>query len=199
MAASQTKTLRIVDKAAYDKQYFFPFSPSSLPALAPGHLRLQPSMLGLASYNMAYCAMGDILKWYNAYPLLRTAPGDILPSEFRDESRYAVPPGWGYATILESNMEGLEVGQRLYGMLPMCDVVVDLRLAGVEGTKGRHWDEVSEHRVPMMDIYKRYLVVEEDFAEGTTEEERRWRCGAFTVWQCGYLMNRYCFSAWEGE
>lgn len=208
MAPSTQRTLRIVDKQSYDKQHFFPQSTLELSPLTPGHVRIQPTMLGLASYNLSYCAMGELLHWYDAYPLLKTAEtmttadgkgSSALPEEFRDAARYAVPVGWGYAEVLESRVDGLREGKRVYGMLPMCDVVVDLKLVEARDTRGTHWIEVSEHRGEMMALYKRYIVVDEDYGEEVPEDFREWRCAAFTVWQCGYLLNRYCFSARQDE
>lgn len=186
-------TVRIVDKKQYDKQYFFDIDRSSLPKLAPDSVRIRAELLGLASYNLSYCAMGDILHWYDAYPL----PGQV-PEPFKDGTKYAVPPGWGYAKIEESTIEGLSSGTMLYGMLPMSSLVADLRLAqGKEAPS--HWIEVSQHREQMMSLYKRYIVADSDFASNVPEKFREWRCGAFTVWQCGYLLNRYVFSAWPDE
>jgi hypothetical protein len=191
-----TPTLRLVTKSSYDQQHLFPLPTSSLPPLASGHVRIQPTMLGLMSTNLSYCALGDIFHWYDAYPLLKTAPEGSIPEEYRDEKRYAVSVGWGYAVVKESRVKGLGEGKRIFGMLPMCDAEVDLKLVESEGeTGGKYWVEVSEHREKMMGIYKRYVVVEEDFGEGVPDGWAEWRCGAFVVWQCGYLMNQCCFKA----
>lgn len=195
----QPRTLRPVEKASYDRQSRIPVPAAAVAPLAPGHVRVQPLMLGLAGYNLSYCAMGDLSHWYDAYPL--SVFGKVLGgTEFDDQGRYAVPVGWGYMEVVESRVEGLEVGRRMYGMLPMGDVSVDLKLMlSREGEDALYWVEVSEHRAEMMALYKLYIVVEGDFGEDVPRHFREWRCGAFTVWQCGYLLNRYCFGAWKDE
>lgn len=191
--ADSNSTVQIVDKKQYDKQYFFDIDRSNLPELAPDSVRIRAQLLGLAANNLAYCAMGDVLHWYDAYPL----PGG-LPEQFNDASKYAVPPGWGYAKVEESTIEDLKPGTMLYGMLPTSSLVADLRLApSQEGPS--HWIEFSQHREQMMSLYKRYIVADSDFAPDVPAEFREWRCGAFAVWQCGYLLNRYTFSAWPDE
>lgn len=191
--ADRKSIIRIVDKKQYDEQYFFDLEQLSLPALALDSVRIRPQLLGLASYNLSYCAMGDILHWYDAYPL----PGQ-LPEPFNDATKYAVAPGWGYANVEESTINGLKPGTMLYGMIPTSSSVVDLQLAqSQEGP--RHWIEVSKRREQMMPLYNRYTVADDDFAPDVPERFREWRCGAFTVWQCGYLLNRYIFSAWPSE
>lgn len=191
--AQHDPIIRIVDKKQYDKQHFFDFQRSRLPALGLDSVRIRPELLGLAAYNLSYCAMGDILHWYDAYPV----PGQV-PEPFNDTTKYAVSPGWGYARVEESTIEGLKPGTMLYGMIPTSSSVADLQLAqSQEGP--RHWIEVSKYREQMMSLYKRYIVADDDFASDVPEKFREWRCGAFTVWQCGYLLNRYVFSAWPNE
>ncbi|ETN36556.1 uncharacterized protein HMPREF1541_08834 [Cyphellophora europaea CBS 101466] len=192
MAASKP-VARIVDRKHYDQQYLFEIDESKLPTLAPSSVRVQPIMLGLAAYNLSYCALGDMLHWYDAY----TVPKQ-LPSPYNNANQYAVAPGWGYATVKESTIEELKAGTMLYGMLPTSTMLADLELAQSKDDPQR-WIEVSERRNAMMELYKHYSVADQDFSSDVNEAFRQWRCGAFVIFQCGYVMNRYVFSAWPLE
>lgn len=102
---TKTPTLRLTAKPSYDQQALFPIPYSSLPPLPASHVRIQPILLGLMSTNLSYCAMGDILHWYAAYPVRKTVPeGAAVPEEYRDEGRWGVPVGWGYVSVPLSYM-----------------------------------------------------------------------------------------------
>lgn len=108
------------------------------PALEPGQARLRIEHFGLSANNITYAAMGEMMQYWSFFP---TEPG------------WGRIPVWGYAEVVESRHDDLEVGRRVYGYLPMSqELVVD-----VGRVDGGGFTDVAEHRAPMAAAYNRYV------------------------------------------
>jgi hypothetical protein len=96
-----------------------PDAPAARP-LADGEARLAIEHFALTANNITYAAFGEAMKYWQFFPTEEAAWGCI--------------PVWGFATVLESRAEGVGVGQRLYGYLPMgTHLVVQPAKLGVFG------------------------------------------------------------------
>jgi hypothetical protein len=109
------------------------------PALAPGHVRLRIDRFALTSNNITYGAFGDAMRYWDFFPTGDSEAGCI--------------PVWGFATIIESQAAGLEVGERFYGYLPMADEVA---LGPVRVVADGFADDAA-HRAALPRTYNRYL------------------------------------------
>jgi hypothetical protein len=79
--------------------------PAQAPTLRPGEIRLAVECFGLTSINITYASLPDC-----PIPFL-----DLFPAP----EGYGRVPVWGFARVEESAHPGVEVGDRLFGYLPM--------------------------------------------------------------------------------
>jgi hypothetical protein len=181
-------TCRVVDKVNFEKQYFFDVEEKSLPGLGALSVRVKPSLLSLqGSSNLAYCALGTILHWWDAYP----APS-YAPPPYNDSTKYGVAPCWGFASVTGSNVRGIEVGSVVWGYLPTHTCPVDLQLQASEQVPG-HWIETTQHRSQLMPLYNRFVVLPASTLKEPNLKAAMYTAAMRSVWECGYTMNRFNF------
>ena len=107
-------------------------------ALADGEARLKVSRFALTANNVTYAAFGEPMKYWQFFPASDLA--------------FGVVPVWGFADVVESRAEGVEVGERLYGYLPMGrHLVVTPTRVGRSG-----FSDGAAHRDGLAAIYNRY-------------------------------------------
>ncbi len=107
-------------------------------ALSNGEARLQIDHCALTANNVTYAAFGEAMKYWQFFPA--------------SHPEWGIVPVWGFATVVESRAEGVDVGERLYGYFPMGShlVVVPTRVGRGAFTDG------SAHRSGLPAIYNRY-------------------------------------------
>lgn len=74
-------------------------------ALADGEVRLAIEHFALTANNITYAVFGEAMKYWQFFPT--------------DDPAWGCVPVWGFANVDESRVVGIEVGQRVYGYLPM--------------------------------------------------------------------------------
>lgn len=185
---------RLVKKDRYNEQFFFEQRDLTSSKLKPSSVRIQARLLGLSANNLSYCALGDQLHWFDAFPI-----PDTLPTTYRNSDEYAVAPGWGYADILESSIEELKPGKRLYGFIPTSNMVTDLKLKPSDLGAPGHWTEYSDHRAQVMPLYSRYFEADQDFAPGNSDYSRLWKAALFPAWKSGYILNKFVFASYPED
>ncbi|MEZ5984700.1 MAG: DUF2855 family protein [Hyphomonas sp.] len=112
--------------------------------LADGHARLKVEAFALTANNVTYATFGDAMQYWNFFPASDPSFGRV--------------PVWGFATVEESKAEGVSVGQRVYGYLPISDRF-DVQPARV--SKDSFMDGAA-HRQPMAPIYNTYIFTAAD-------------------------------------
>lgn len=75
------------------------------PALLSGQVRLHIERFAFTANNITYASMGESMAYWQFYPAADTAWGRV--------------PVWGFATITETQCDGLSIGERIYGYWPM--------------------------------------------------------------------------------
>lgn len=78
------------------------------PQLRPlhdGEARLRIDQFALTSNNVTYAAFGEAMKYWAFFPA--------------DDPAWGCVPVWGFADVTESRVDGVAVGERLYGFWPM--------------------------------------------------------------------------------
>ena len=109
-------------------------------ALPDGQVRLKVEAFALTANNVTYAAFGGPPMHYWAfYPAADSAQGRV--------------PVWGFATVIHSHVEGIEVGERVYGYLPIADTF-DI-VPGKITPDG--FSDTVEHRAALSGIYNRYV------------------------------------------
>lgn len=190
----QAPTLRVVDKTHYDRQFFVTPSIDKLGALGDSSVRVQSTLIGLSSNNLAYCAAGAVLHWWDTFPV-----PDFAEAPYNDRSQYGVSPGWGYATILESTIPALKKDSLLWGFFPISTFPVDLFLKQSPGI-AEHFIEMSEHRAKVMPLYQRYISVSdtpESIKSGISPAA--WKSMLLPPWKSAYTFNRFGFASLPGD
>ncbi|QCI69066.1 DUF2855 family protein [Phreatobacter stygius] len=120
-------------------------------AVASGKAVLALDHFALTANNITYAAFGDQMSYWDFFP---AAEG------------FGRIPVWGFADVVASGVEGLAVGERIYGYFPMSShlVVEPGRLTP------RRFIDVSEHRKALPAVYNSYERVAADPAYSRTGE-----------------------------
>jgi len=108
-------------------------------ALRSGEARLRIDLFALTANNVTYGAFGEAMHYWDFFPTGDAGTGCI--------------PVWGFATVSESLVEGVDVGERFYGYWPMADEIVlaPVRIAATQFFDG------AQHRRELPSVYNRYL------------------------------------------
>lgn len=111
--------------------------------LGSGEVRLEIDRFALTANNITYATLGQKFRYWEFFP---AAP------------EYGRLPVWGFANVTESRVNGLEVGERIYGYLPVSTELVvrvdELMVAG--------FTDCSPWRTDLPSVYNRYLRVSRD-------------------------------------
>jgi len=114
------------------------------PALADGEARLRVDRFGFSSNNVSYAVIGDMLRYWEAFPASPADPGD--------DTVWGRVPVWGFADVVETRSADVAVGERLFGFLPMS---TELVIAPGRATATEVVDTV-EHRAVLAGAYNGY-------------------------------------------
>ena len=96
--------------------------------LAPGAARLKVEAFALTANNVTYATFGEAMGYWNFFPAADPAFGRV--------------PVWGFATVKESNADGVAVGARVYGYLPISESfdVTPVRAGKESFMDGAEWE-----------------------------------------------------------
>ena len=106
--------------------------------LAEGHIRLRIASFALTSNNITYAAFGDAMKYWNFFPTSDATKGCI--------------PVWGFADVVESRIEAVVLGERIYGYFPMATHAV-LQPSRLSASS---FVDAAEHRRELHPVYNQY-------------------------------------------
>lgn len=79
------------------------------PDLGVDEIRVTIESLGLSANNISYAVTGDMLGYW---------------AHFSVEDNWGVLPVWGFGRVSESNHASINVGERIFGFLPMASEVI---------------------------------------------------------------------------
>lgn len=124
--------------------------------LQPGQARLHVRQFALTSNNITYAVFGDMMNYWDFFPANPAA----------DEIVWGRVPVWGFGDVVESMVNQLGEGTRVYGYLPMSDELI------IEPGRfdDRGFSDVSAHRAPMAATYNRYGFCDRDPVYDATHE-----------------------------
>ena len=146
----------------------------SPPELAENQVRLALEAFALTANNVTYATFGGPPMHY----------WDFFPCSV---PQYGRVPVWGFARIIASEHEGLEVGRRVYGYFPMSSTL-DVQPARLSA---QGFVDGSPHRQALSMIYNTYVFTDADPAyDGAYEAEQMlFRPLYLTGWMiCDSLM-----------
>ena len=137
----QLRTVRLVD-----------LPPAELHA---GEARLRVDAFALTSNNITYAVFGEAMRYWDFFP---AAPDAADVDVDVDGVAWGRVPVWGFADVVESTVDELTVGRRVYGYFSMSTELVV--------TPGRFdprgFTDTAVHRAPMAGAYNRYVFCDED-------------------------------------
>lgn len=114
--------------------------PSQLEA---GQVLFRIDEYALTANNITYAVFGDAMKYWHFFPA---------------EEGWGRIPVWGFADVIASKADGVDVGERFYGYFPMAThLVVDAVKVSPHG----FFDGVA-HRKELSPVYNNYLRVSAD-------------------------------------
>lgn len=108
------------------------------PELAEGEVLMKIEKFGLTANNVSYAITGDSIGYWGYYPA---------------EGEWGKVPAWGFAEIIESKCESLDVGERIWGFLPMASHVV-MRPVGINDSR---WFDGAPHRAKLPPMYNQVM------------------------------------------
>ena len=117
---------------------------ASKPSIDDGEVLLKIDHFGFTANNITYAHVGERIGYWRFFP----------PSEGGDAG-WGVIPVWGFADVVESNAEGLPVGERLYGYFPPA---THLKILPQKISERVVFDG-SPHRAELPMVYNRYTRV----------------------------------------
>jgi hypothetical protein len=125
-----------------------------LAPLQPGEALLKIERLAVTSNNITYAAFGDVshLRYWSFYPTGSEGWGHM--------------PAWGFATVVSTTVEGLEVGERFYGFWPIASHVVMQPVRVGE----RGFYDGTPHRLELTSAYNQYQRTRTDAAYRAADE-----------------------------
>ncbi|MFY9510972.1 MAG: DUF2855 family protein [Rubrivivax sp.] len=126
-------------------------APAARP-LADGEVRLAVAHFALTANNITYAAFGEAMKYWQFFPAEDPAWGCV--------------PVWGFASVAESRAEGVAVGRRVYGYLPMgSHLVVQPARVG-----GNGFVDAAAHRAELAVVYNHYQFCDADPGYDASQE-----------------------------
>ncbi len=126
---------------------------AAIDPLDADQIRVRIDAFAFTANNITYAVFGDAMQYWNFYP----APDG-----------WGRVPVWGFADVVESRLEGIDEGVRLYGFLPMSH---DAALSGRVTDRG--FTETSEHRRDLPAVYNSYSRTDTDSSYDASREAQQ--------------------------
>lgn len=128
-----------------------------MPDVRDGEVLLRVDRVGLTANNVTYAVLGDSMRYWEFFP----------PESRGLDSRWGLPPLWGFAEVAASTVPDVPVGLRVYGYLPPASHLV-VRPARVDGSGFR---DGSAHRADLPSPYNAYRSTSGDPVYRPEEED----------------------------
>ena len=125
---------------------------SDPPSAGAGQAVLKVDRVGLTANNVTYAVLGDTMRYWTFFPA---------------EDGWGHVPLWGFADVVESRVDGVEVGQRYFGYYPTASHLV-VEAGQVSSTGFR---DVAAHRADLPSPYNGYQLVDTDPAYEKQRED----------------------------
>ncbi len=122
--------------------------------LGDGQVRLRIDRFAITANNITYAVFGDVLAYWEFFPT-------DLP--------WGRVPAMGWAEVVESTNDDIDVGARFYGWYPMATSTVITATATADGFR-----DDGAHRQPHAPVYRAYVDTRRDgLYDGAADGEDR--------------------------
>jgi hypothetical protein len=154
---------------------------TSLPAANAGEVVLKVDKFAFTANNLTYGVMGEQIGYWQFFPAQDNASGE-----------WGIIPVWGFADVVESKTEGIEVGERLYGYFPPAAYVTMLPV----GISSKRFIDGSAHRSALPAGYNMYRRVQAEPGYNPELDNERMllyplHLTSFCLWDCLQDQNWY--------
>lgn len=140
------------------------------PTLSDGEVLVSIDKFGLTANNVSYAVSGKAIGYWGYYPA---------------EDNWGKVPVWAMADIIESECEGIESGERIWGFFPMSSHVV-LKPGQI---KKQTFADMAEHRQNLPLFYNQYQRTEAEPEYLKTLEDER--CLLFPLFATSFILNDF--------
>lgn len=126
--------------------------------LADGQVRVRIDKFALTSNNITYAAFGDAMNYWAFFPVAQVAGVGVgkvgaAGAASQGSASWGRIPVWGFGDVVESNLAGMAVGERLYGFFPMsCSIVLQPTRQTAES-----FSDGAAHRSALHSVYNQYM------------------------------------------
>jgi hypothetical protein len=115
--------------------------------LGSGEARIRIDAFGLTANNVTYAVFGDLLRYW-----------DCFPGTVEDGVSWGRIPVWGFGDVVESTVDGVVEGTRVYGYFPLSDELV-VRPGRLDD---QGFSDMTPAREAVPTVYSRYSVTTSD-------------------------------------
>ena len=128
----------------------------ALESLQVGQIAVSIERFAFTANNVTYGAAGDTIGYWKFFPA----------SDNRDDD-WGCLPVWGFAKIEASKVDGLSVGERIYGYFPPADFLV-MQPGKISAPR---FVDTASHRLELPAVYNNYmrLTAEQDYDASTDD------------------------------
>ena len=123
-----------------------------------GEIVVQIERFGFSANNVTYAVAGDTLNYWQFFPTV---------DDVNDE--WGVLPVWGFAEVVQSNIDSVDVGERLFGYFPPAH---KLKMKPAEIAEAHFFDS-SAHRLELPKGYNLYRRVKAEPASNLDADNLR--------------------------
>jgi hypothetical protein len=116
----------------------------ALANLKTGDVLVEIERFAFTANNVTYGAAGDTIGYWKFFPATANESGD-----------WGCLPVWGFADITASKVDGLALGERIYGYFPPADFLV---MSPIKVSPLRFMDGAA-HRAELPAVYNNYLLM----------------------------------------
>jgi Protein of unknown function (DUF2855) len=110
-----------------------------LPEIVAGQILVRVDTFALTANNVTYAAMGDAMSYWNFFPT--------------EIDGWGIVPVWGFADVVASACDGVDVGERLYGYYPMSThLIMEPKNVSKHG-----FSDAAVHRQSLHAVYNSYV------------------------------------------
>lgn len=141
---------------------------ADIPRPDAGEILVSIDKFAMTANNVTYAASGDMFGYWQFYPTGEDPWGKVTV--------------WGIGEVVESRVDGISVGERLYGFFPMGSHVV---MAPAELSE-RGFTDAMAHRQALPGLYNHYARTKAEPAELQQLEDQR--CIFFPLFMTGYVI-----------
>jgi hypothetical protein len=143
---------------------------TEIPAPTSGEIVVAIDKFGLTANNVSYAVSGDMIGYWGYFPATD------------DWGKVCV---WGCANVIESNCEGIAIGERLWGFYPMASHV----LLTPGNIRTDQFTDVTSYRQTLPELYNFYRRT--DFEPDAVRQFENERCLLVPLFTTSFVIYDY--------